>query len=160
MPQQRRGISKSALKRLVPLERTPSGRIKNYYDPSTKNVWSARQYRQARAGGVTGEERTAIRTAERALPKVREVRKRATRQRENIQYLVKAYQERERIETGKRRSKDAILKDPNFWRAVEDLTARGSKSPTGKRARAMEEFGLRPRNASWKVGQSPKKQKR
>lgn len=131
--------------------RTPSGRIKSYKDATGKIV-SARQYRQQRAGGLTGEQITQIRKA----GKVRTTQK-AIKRGEQFNKLLKTYQQREAEETGRKRSQAEILADKKFWRATENLGAKRSKSTSGKRAKALEEFGLRPRHAPWKVGESPKK---
>lgn len=154
-------LSQEALSRLRPYERTPSQRIKNYYDPVTKYVWSARQYRQARAGGIRGEEITAARKAA-ALTGLdtRAILSQAKARKERIPWLIDAYKNRVQTETGKRISKKEVLNDPKFWKSLQALGMDRSRSPTGKRAKAMEEFGLRPRHASWKVGESPKKKRR
>lgn len=153
-------LTKEALARLRPNERTPSHRIKNYYDPVTKYVWSARQYRQARAGGIRGEEITAARKAAAATGiDTRAILAQAKARKERVPWLIDAYRNRVLTETGKRISKKDVMSDPKFWKSLQALGMDRSRSPTGKRAKAMEEFGLRPRHASWKVGESPKKRK-
>ena len=145
-------LTEKATHRLRPYERTPSGRIKNYYDPETHYVWSARQFRKARAGGVTAEQRQTIRAAG-----LEDLQRKVQKSGEDLNMLLEAYQHREQIETGKKRSKKAILQDPKFRKAAEGITHKRSTSPKGVRAKALEEFGLRPRNAPWRAGESPKK---
>ena len=135
------------------------GGAKNYQDPPQGKIFSRRQVQQYRAGGITNETAAAVKKAAKTLPKAKAVKAKLRTAGEKFDRLLEAYQQREMLETGKRRSKTAITQDGKFWQALDDLTAPRSTSPTGKKARALEEFGYRPRGAPWKVGQSPKAKK-
>lgn len=155
-------LTKHDAQRLIPNERSAKGSIRNYKDPSTGRIVSDYERRKSLNSGLSPKEKRIIRD-ERRVTELHKLTHRKKNRREyeveHIGYLLDKYQEREYSETKKKRSRSAILRDDRFWSDLRNLRSRGD-SPKGKKAKALESFGLRPRGSERRVGHSPRAQAR
>lgn len=134
------------LGRLEAFARTPSGRIKQYRDPITGNVYSQRHVQQARQGGFSPEAAAKARRA--GFGDVVEHAKKGGS--EAVARYARLYGERRGVAPGKAQEQERL------WKLLRDLRS-ASNAPNGRKARALVALGLRPAGAPWRVGDSPKK---
>lgn len=125
-----RRIREHILQRLVPFERTPSGRPRNYVDPITGALYSARQRQQGHSG-VSIETQKLIRDSGHA-----KAFERAVKRGESVSGLLRDMQRAAKRE-GRNYSRNEIAKSASFWRDVNALK-RGSV----KRVQALVNLGV------------------
>ena len=126
-----RKIPGYVLDRLEPFERAKSGRIRNYVDPITGELYTQRDRQQGRSG-LSIEAQAAVRKSGNA----REL-ERALARKESPDYLVRKLQAKLRAE-GKHVTKTEILSDKSFWKE----TAKLKRENGADRIRALVQLGV------------------
>jgi hypothetical protein len=125
--------------------RIPKDPARRYRDLQTGAIISRRQYTQrTKTGGKSLEKRAATRRVEGF-----------TNPMERYSHLVRARQELEYYQTGKKRPLGEIRKDPEFKKLVNDLKSK-SRAAKGPKARALVKLGLRDSTWTFAVGDTPK----
>ena len=140
-----RGIKLDVLDRLARLP----GTARRYRDPITGREYSRREVQTAKIGVSPESAARATKLAKIGVFPFEE----------NVEHLYQSYRYRLRLEGKTITKRQAFREGSEFLQAIQDMITSKSKSPTGKKAKALVALGLRPKGARYRVGESPKTMK-